>query len=57
LLAELKSLGERGGAALGDAYALAARAVSTEIERFEDLGAERRFRAASKKSLTRKVTP
>ena len=42
-LAELKLLGARGGAALGDAYALAASSVLNELERLEDLNAERKF--------------
>jgi len=40
-------IGERAGAALGDAYALAASSVLNELERFEDLNAERRFRQRS----------
>ena len=43
----LKLIGERAGAALGDAYALAASSVLNELERFEDLNAERRFRQRS----------
>jgi hypothetical protein len=44
LFAELKSLGERSGSALGGVYALAASAVLARVERLEDLNAERRFR-------------
>jgi hypothetical protein len=44
LLAQLKSLGERSNAAIGGAYALAARSVLGRLERLEDLNAERRFR-------------
>jgi hypothetical protein len=44
LFAELKALGERGGSALGDAYALAASSLLNRLERLEDLNAERRFR-------------
>jgi hypothetical protein len=61
-LGELKLLGERGGAALGDAYALAASSVLNELERLEDLNAERRFRqrlqarAASRAAVARGLT-
>jgi hypothetical protein len=48
LLGELKVLGERGGAALGDAYARAASSVLNEVERLEDLNAERRYQQRSK---------
>jgi hypothetical protein len=44
LFAELKSLAERGGAALGDAYTSAASSVLTRIELLEDRNAERRYR-------------
>jgi hypothetical protein len=48
LLAELKSLGERSGSAIGNAYALAASTFLNGRERLEDLNAERRFRQRSK---------
>jgi hypothetical protein len=44
VFAALKSLGDRGGAAIGGAYVLAARAFLRGTERLEDLNAERRFR-------------
>jgi len=44
LLAGLKALGERGGAAFGSAYALAVRFVSSRLESLEDSSAERRFK-------------
>jgi hypothetical protein len=44
LVATLKSLGERGGAAIGDAYALAAGSFLNRKEWLEDLNAERRVR-------------
>jgi hypothetical protein len=47
LYRELKSLGAWSGAALGGAYALAARVVLQRLERLEDLNAERRFRQRS----------
>jgi hypothetical protein len=62
-LGELKLLGERGGVALGDAYALAASSVLNEVERLEDLNAERRFRqrlqarAASRAAGARLAAP
>jgi hypothetical protein len=46
-LGELRLLRQRGGAALGEAYARAARAVFHRLERLEDLSAERRYRQAS----------
>ena len=48
LVGELKSLGERGGGALGDVYARAASTVLDRIERFEDRTAERRYRQRAK---------
>jgi len=49
--AALKSLGERGGAVFGEAYARAARSILGRLERLEDLNAERKYlhrsRAAS----------
>jgi len=47
LFASLKALGERSGAAVGGAYALAARSVLRRIERLEDSNAERRLRQRS----------
>jgi hypothetical protein len=47
LLLELKSLSERGGAAIGNAYALAASSLLKGKERLEDQNAERRFRQRS----------
>jgi hypothetical protein len=47
LLAELKSLSERGGSAIGRAYARAASSFLNGTERLEDLNAERRFRQRS----------
>jgi hypothetical protein len=44
VLRELKALRERGGAALGDAYALAAKSFLQRWESFEDRAAERRIR-------------
>jgi hypothetical protein len=48
LLAELKSLSERGGSALGDAYARAASSFLNRSEQLADQSAERRFRQRSK---------
>lgn len=48
LLAELKTLSERSGSVLGDAYARAASSLLNGRERLEDLNAERRFRRRSK---------
>jgi hypothetical protein len=48
LLAELKRLSERGGSALGDAYARAASSFLNRSERLADQNAERRFRQRSK---------
>jgi hypothetical protein len=42
-VAELKSLGERGGSLIGAAYALAAGSVMHKIEQLDDLNAERRL--------------
>jgi len=58
LLTELKSLSERGGAALGAAYAAAASTFLQEKERLEDLNAERRFRQHARPDFppTRKVS-
>jgi hypothetical protein len=50
LLAELKSLGERGGSLIGAAYAFGASAVLNRVARLEDLNAERRFGKRSKTS-------
>jgi hypothetical protein len=47
LLGALKSFGERGGSALGDAYARVAGSILNEKERLEDLNAERRARQRS----------
>lgn len=55
LFAELKSLAERGGAALGDAYTSAASAVLTRLERLEDQNAERRYRQRAAHARTRGV--
>ena len=44
LLAELKAIREKGGGAIGDAYARAASSVLERVERFEDLNAERKHR-------------
>jgi hypothetical protein len=52
LLAELKSLGERGSGALADAYALAASSVLRRLERLEDLNAERSYRQRSKSAAS-----
>jgi hypothetical protein len=64
LVAELKSLGERSGSALGDVYARAASSFLHRTERFQDLNAERRYRqqkrakpAAKAPSVPRAVTP
>jgi hypothetical protein len=48
LFSELKSLAERSGSAIGDAYALAATAFLNQSERLEDLNAERKFQQRSK---------
>jgi hypothetical protein len=48
VFAELKSLGERSGAALGDAYAVVATSLLERSERLEDLNAERKFRQREK---------
>jgi hypothetical protein len=50
LFAELRSLGKRGGAVLGDVYAVAAGYFLDHWERLEDLNAERRLRQRSKAS-------
>jgi hypothetical protein len=47
LFGVLKSYGERGGSALGDAYARVAGSILNEKERLEDLNAERRLRQRS----------
>jgi hypothetical protein len=47
LFSVLKSYGERGGSALGDAYARVAGSILNETERLEDLNAERRLRQRS----------
>ena len=47
-LTQLRSLGEWSGAAVGDSYARAARAVLWRIEQIEDLNAERRYEARLK---------
>jgi hypothetical protein len=44
LLADLRSLAQRGGIAIGEAYARAASSFLTQLERVEDRRAERRFR-------------
>jgi hypothetical protein len=43
------SIAQRMGAALGDAYALAARSVLHALERLEDSNAEQRVRRRSKR--------
>jgi len=48
LLTDLKSLGTRSGAAVGDIYALAATAFLVRREQLEDRNAERSFRKRSK---------
>jgi len=48
VFSRLNALGERTGAAVGDVYALAARAVLTRVDRLEDANAERRYRARTK---------
>jgi len=48
LMAGLKLLGERSASVVGDAYALVAGSVQDELERIEDLNAERRFRQRAK---------
>jgi hypothetical protein len=50
LFAELKSLAERSGAALGDAYTRAASSVLTRLEQLEDQNAERRSRQRAEPS-------
>lgn len=57
LSAELRALVARGGTAIGDAYALAARAFLTGVERLEDLRAERHFelRAARAPAASRRT--
>jgi hypothetical protein len=47
LFSVLKSYGERGGSALGDAYARVAGSILNGTERLEDLNAERRLRQRS----------
>jgi hypothetical protein len=47
VVAELKSLADRGGSALGDVYALAATSFLNRSERLEDLNAERKYRQRS----------
>ena len=59
LFASLKALGERSGAAVGGAYAQAARSVLRRIERLEDSNAERRLRqrTAAPASAARAAAP
>jgi len=57
LLAELKSLGERGGAVLGDAYALLSGSVLSRLEELEDAHAERRYRRAEARRAQRASAP
>jgi hypothetical protein len=49
LLSKLALVRERGGAVLGDAYALAAKSFLERWERLEDLSAERRLRQRPKR--------
>ena len=54
---QLRALGERSGAAVGDCYARAARAVLERLEQIEDLNAERRHEARLRAASTRRETP
>lgn len=49
VLRDLNGLRERGGAALGDAYARAAKSFLERWESFEDRAAERRHRQRSRR--------
>jgi hypothetical protein len=54
VVAVLRSLGGRGGSAIGNAYVRAARAFSSGKERIEDLNAERRFRERANRTRERR---
>jgi hypothetical protein len=53
VLRELSELRERGGAALGDAYARAAKSFLDRWESFEDKAAERRYRQRAQRPQTK----